>query len=188
MPTVFTHAAVPLALGYCAGKERIPTPLLLAGMVASVLPDLDVMAFYLHVPYGAVLSHRGFTHSISFAAMVGLLGAALLWRRNFFNALIFLFLATVSHPILDSFNTGGLGIAFYWPLSDARYFAPWQIIQVTPLRLSSLLASKGLLVAISELLWVWLPCGVLCAAAWIRRRILTPEILSPSKELSVVSE
>jgi inner membrane protein len=51
MPTILTHAAVPLALGLGLGVRIIPKPLLLAGVVACILPDLDVLAFQLHIPY-----------------------------------------------------------------------------------------------------------------------------------------
>jgi len=53
VPTLITHPAVPLALGLVLGREAIPARLLLAGVVASVLPDLDVVAFRLGVPYAA---------------------------------------------------------------------------------------------------------------------------------------
>ena len=97
--------------------------------------------------------------------------------------------ATLSRRVFAVF--GGLGVALYWPLSDARFFAPWQVIRVTPLHISSLLSAKGLLVAASELLWVWLPCFLLCLGVWVRRRwnqLPPAEPLAPAKELSTVSE
>lgn len=45
MPSIITHAAVPLALWCAADRGRIPPWLLAAGVVAAMLPDADVLAF-----------------------------------------------------------------------------------------------------------------------------------------------
>ena len=58
MPTVLSHAAVPLALGVGLGSRIVPPRLLAAGVLASALPDLDVIAFSWGVPYGSALGHR----------------------------------------------------------------------------------------------------------------------------------
>ncbi len=44
MPTIITHAAVPLCLGLGLGRKTIPPRLLLAGIALAMLPDADVMA------------------------------------------------------------------------------------------------------------------------------------------------
>lgn len=67
MPTVITHAAVPLCLGAGLGLKVIPPRLLFAGVVLAMLPDADVLAFKFGVAYGNVFGHRGFTHSLLFA-------------------------------------------------------------------------------------------------------------------------
>lgn len=76
VPTIFSHIAVPLALRAGLGPRAIPRPLLLAGMAASVIPDLDVIGFQFGVHYGTQFGHRGATHSIAFALA---LGAVALW-------------------------------------------------------------------------------------------------------------
>ena len=43
MPTIISHAAVPLALGIGLGHKRIPAALLMSGVLASMLPDADVV-------------------------------------------------------------------------------------------------------------------------------------------------
>jgi inner membrane protein len=53
MPAIFSPPAVPLALGFGLGKEIVSRRLLLAGVAASILPDLDVIAFVFGIPYGA---------------------------------------------------------------------------------------------------------------------------------------
>ncbi|MCQ7723344.1 metal-dependent hydrolase, partial [Salmonella enterica] len=54
MPTVITHAAVPLCLGAGLGLKVIPPRLLFAGVVLAMLPDADVLAFKFGVAYGNV--------------------------------------------------------------------------------------------------------------------------------------
>src|SRR3990172_7777427 len=114
MPTALSHPAVPLAIGLGAGRAAVSGPLLLAGVTASVLPDLDVIAFRLGVPYSAEFGHRGFSHSLAFAALVALVGGSChrMLRARFLSAFAFLFAATASPGALDAFTTGGLGGAF----------------------------------------------------------------------------
>lgn len=178
MPTVLTHPAIPLALGLGLGKEVIPRPLMAAGIVASVLPDLDVIAFRFGITYASGFGHRGFSHSLVFAALIALGGACAFryYRTGFARAFGFLFVVTVSHGTLDSFTNGGSGIAFLWPWSLDRFYAPVQFIEVSPLRLSRLLSMRGVTVMLSELVWVWIPCALiglsLALPRWVSARLL----------------
>ena len=125
MPTVFTHPALPLAVGLGLGRATISSRLLLAGVAASILPDLDVVSLRLGVSYSSAFGHRGLTHSFAFALSVALVGAIChrwLHARSS-SAFLFLLAATASHGVLDAFTNGGLGIAFLWPFSSERYFA-----------------------------------------------------------------
>ena len=173
MPTVFSHPAVPLALSYGLGRKAVPRRLLTLGIAASIVPDLDVVAFHFGIPYAAELGHRGFSHSLAFAALVALLGAGR-YRGlccSFGRAFWFLFLATASHGVLDAFTNGGLGIAFFWPWSRKRYFAPYRMIKVSPIGISRFFSLRGARVLTSELLWVWLPCALVgIGLAAIRKR------------------
>jgi len=76
MPSIITHAAVPLALWCAADRGRIPAWLLAAGVVAAMLPDADVLAFALHIPYADAFGHRGASHSLLFAGVLAALAAA----------------------------------------------------------------------------------------------------------------
>ncbi|HZP38915.1 MAG TPA: metal-dependent hydrolase [Methylomirabilota bacterium] len=158
MPTVFSHAAVPLALGLGLGREAVPPRLLAAGVLVSALPDLDVLTHAWGVSYAAPLGHRGFSHSLLFAVVVALVGAAAAraLRAPPGRALAFLLVAGASHGALDSLTTGGLGVAFLWPWSDERFFAPRavRVIAVSPLGLH-FFSRRGLTVLASELVWIW---------------------------------
>lgn len=177
MPTILTHAAVPLALGLGLGIRIVPKPLLLAGIVAAIIPDLDVLAFRLNIAYANDFGHRGATHSVVFAFVVALLALAMFQQLSSSRVLAFSFvgLSTVSHGLLDMITNGGLGVALWWPWSSERLFAAWQVIEVSPLSLSRVFSSRGLVVLQSELLWVWLP-AVLVASALLALRILASHI------------
>ena len=85
MPTVFSHPAVPLALGAGLGAEVVPRRLLLPGALVSALPDLDVVTFHLGIPYSAGLGHRGLaaaSHGALDACTNGGLGVAFLSARG----------------------------------------------------------------------------------------------------------
>jgi inner membrane protein len=159
VPTIFSHPAVPLVLRRVFGE--LPSRVIAAGIIGSILPDVDVIGFRFHIPYGSTFGHRGFTHSIVFALLCGAAGA-LIGRR--WNAFLFVFLATLSHPILDAMTNGGRGVAFFSPFSNHRYFFPWRPIQVSPIGA----VDAGVL--LSELRWVWLPCGVVALLATLTRR------------------
>jgi inner membrane protein len=172
MPTIFSHAAVPLAARLGLGKEVISKPLLVAGVAASMLPDLDVLALHFGIRYADQFGHRGFSHSLMFSFGIAIIGACLCkyLRTKLIVAFLFLFIATASHGILDSFTNGGQGVALLWPFSMERYFAPVRMIQVAPLDLTRYFSSAGIAVLLSELQWVWLPCAILSSIVFYIRR------------------
>ncbi|WP_269309942.1 metal-dependent hydrolase [Oxalobacter vibrioformis] len=160
MPTLFTHAAIPVGLGIGLGKKTIPTRLLVTGILFSVIPDFDGIGFWTGIAYGSTIGHRGLTHSLVFAVLLALFGTLFFkWFRTTARAtFFFLLLTTVSHTLLDSITNGGLGVVFFWPWSNKRYFLPWQVIEVSPIRISDFLSRRGYVVLISELKWIWAPC------------------------------
>lgn len=172
MPTLLTHPAVPLALGLGLGAERIPARLLAFGAVAAMLPDLDVLAFRFGIAYGDPLGHRGFTHSLAFAALLALM-ATLLARRlrsPRWAAGLFVFVAAASHGLLDMLTTGGKGVALFWPLAPDRLFFPWQVIRVSPIGLDRFFGPAGAATLLSELSWVWGPSAAAVLLLWLSRR------------------
>ena len=137
-------------------------------------PDADVLGFGAGIPYEHLLGHRGLSHSVAFAAVVAMLVARFAfaeesWRGERLRIGIFVFIATASHGLLDAMTTGGLGIAFLSPFSNARYFLPWRPIEVSPLSVSSFISGRGLEILASEARWVWLPAAAMAATALILR-------------------
>jgi hypothetical protein len=57
-------------------------PLLFWGLAFFLLmvPDLDVFGFLWNIQYGSPFGHRGFTHSLCFALLTGLVAAGLTFR------------------------------------------------------------------------------------------------------------
>ena len=172
MPSILTHAAVPLALRLGVGGKAIPARLLACGAIASMLPDLDVIGMRFGVPYSSDLGHRGFTHSLLFAALLALAGACFYrrLRSRFLGAFLFLFAAMASHGLLDTFTNGGRGIELLWPWASERYFAPVRPIEVSPLSIRGLFSPRGAEVLKSELIWVWLPALAAGVALFAARR------------------
>lgn len=141
----FGHVAVGIAAARVHdGEFRWKTMVALSAF--SFAPDLDVIAFRFGIPYAAPFGHRGATHSIAFAVIAGL--CALLLTKKTRTALT-LFLVVLSHPLLDSLTDGGLGVALFWPFSNARGFSPWTPIPVAPLG-KGMLSMRGAYVLFVE--------------------------------------
>ena len=172
MPTIVTHAAVPLALRLGLGGKAVPARLLACGAIASMLPDLDVVGMRLGVSYGSDYGHRGFTHSLLFAAVMAIAGACFnrRLRTRFVGAFLFLFAVMASHGLLDTFTNGGRGVELLWPFANERYFAPVRPIEVSPLSIRGLFSPRGVEVLKSEVIWVWLPALVAGVALLAARR------------------
>jgi inner membrane protein len=133
----------------------------------SLLPDADVIAFWLRIPYSAPFGHRGASHSFVAAAAAGLLAglAARPLGFGFLRAALFSAAVVASHGILDTLTDGGLGIALLWPFSNERFFAPWRPIPVAPIGMA-FFSSWGMRVAAAELSFS-LPLAIY--AFWPRR-------------------
>jgi inner membrane protein len=131
---------------------------LCAGVLAAILPDFDVAAFALGIPYADGFGHRGASHSVLFAALLALLGAVSHrpLRGRPVQAATWIFVCAVSHPLLDAMTSGGLGVALLWPWNDQRFFAPWRPILVSPFA-NGFFSARGVSTLLSELRWVWVP-------------------------------
>jgi inner membrane protein len=160
MPTIFTHAIIPIAAGFALGRSRVPVPVLACGIALSMLPDADVIGFRYGIPYADQFGHRGASHAIMVAAVTAALLTAIFRRAHAWLIFVFLFISMASHGLLDALTNGGLGPALFWPFDTARYFAPYTPIRVSPVGMG-FFSSRGVTVILSEMQWVWLPAMIL---------------------------
>lgn len=176
MPSVFTHAVAGLSLGACFLKPETPKLVLAVGAACAVVPDLDVSGLAIGIGLDHPLGHRGFSHSIAFAA---LLGGALAWSLRHRLASVagpwllwaYFFACTLSHGLLDALTNGGRGVAFLTPFSERRYHFPVRPIEVSPLGIREFFTDRGVTILANEIVWVWLPAALVAALAiWLRRR------------------
>jgi inner membrane protein len=153
------HVAVGLAAARAHGWSWRSA---VAFSAASLLPDADVLAFKLGIPYAAPFGHRGATHSFAFALLCGLVIWAASRRRGLAGLVA---LTVASHPLLDALTDGGLGVALLFPLSPERFFFPWRPLPVAPIG-GGMLSARGLFVVAFEAA-AFLPLWLF--ALWPRR-------------------
>jgi inner membrane protein len=179
MPSVLSHGVAALGIGACFYRPDVPKCVWAAGALCSMLPDIDVLGFRFGIRYGDFWGHRGFSHSFAFAALLAGTALILAFPRGvpFLGRLLlwcYLFAATASHGLLDAMTDGGLGVAFFAPFDDTRYFFPWTPIRVSPIGIGRFFSERGIAVLRSELVWVWLPSMGLIALAWLMTRTHSP--------------
>ena len=174
MASAFTHAIAGLAIGTAFPTGDRKSRLFVLGAIGAVMPDLDTIGFWAGVPYDSVMGHRGFTHSLVFAALfasVAMLAFSDARPGDRRWMWFYLFLATASHGVLDAMTTGGSGVAFFAPIVNRRYFFPWRPILVSPISVTRFFTARGAAVIANEFAWVWVPCAVFASAALsVRRR------------------
>jgi inner membrane protein len=147
--------------------------LLTAGILA-VLPDADAL-FLPWIAYQHALGHRGFSHSLVFALLIGLASALLLvklrWnnRQSLRTLTILLALASASHGFFDAMTTGGLGVAFFSPFDNTRYFFPFRPIPVAPLSAAGLFTARGMNLLLWEFALLW--TFAIGCLIWSRRKL-----------------
>lgn len=163
MPSAFTHAIVGVGLAEIFHGTPRPWGVYVLSMALAAAPDLDVLAFWFGIPYGSFFGHRGFFHSLFFAGLAALIVAVAsfgLFSFSWWELALYYFAVVASHGILDCFTNGGMGIALFSPFDTTRYFFAWTPIEVAPIGMA-FFGSWGMRVIRSEIIWVWLPLGLL---------------------------
>ena len=129
MPTIFSHAIAAAAVGHAYPQASMPVRFWVWTAVCSMVPDADVIGFVYGIRYADMLGHRGLSHSFFFAAIVGLVVAAL-YRNQRMQArqrswlAVYFAAVTASHALLDGLTDGGLGVALLAPFSTSGIFSP----------------------------------------------------------------
>jgi inner membrane protein len=149
-----------LAVGLLAGRAQpARSPRARAAVMAgfaglAVLPDLDVLGVAVGLPDHTSLGHRGFTHSLLFAALVAAavgLGARRFGARPILTGLL-AFLAIASHGVLDAMTYTTRGVPFLWPFVDEAIVFPWRPIPAAPTD-AAFFGLRGLQVIAIELVY-----------------------------------
>jgi inner membrane protein len=172
MASPFSHAVAALSIGTCFYRPEIPKRVWVAGVLCSVVPDLDVIGFRFGIHYGDFWGHRGFTHSLVFAALLASIVAIVMFRTGAsgigrFALFGYLFLAAASHGVLDAITNGGLGVAFFSPFDNTRYFLPWRPVRVSPIGVTRFFTPRGFAILETELLWIWVPAILSALLVWV---------------------
>ncbi|WP_438424401.1 metal-dependent hydrolase [Aquimarina macrocephali] len=176
MASIFAHGFTAYAFGKSFSKEIYTKKLWILGIICSILPDADVIGFKYGITYESFWGHRGFSHSLFFALLLGVIVTFIFYSKKTFTktgaALILYFtICTAFHGVLDAMTTGGLGIAFFSPFDTTRYFFPWRPIQVSPIGVSKFFSAWGIKVVLSELIWIVIPTSIyILVIRYIRKR------------------
>jgi inner membrane protein len=177
MPSAIAHAAVAVSVGCAFPRNVLPARTWALGALCACVPDLDVLAFGLGIPYNHPFGHRGFFHGIFFSVLLALAVVALPTARRLASAWVlaaYLAIVAASHGLLDTLTNGGLGIAIVSPFSNRRYFSSFRPIAVSPIGITEFFSSWGLRVILSELVWVGLPCLALVIASACAKHLVRP--------------
>jgi len=171
---LISHAVAALGIGTVFARPQVPNRVWIIGAACSMFPDVDVIGFRFAIRYGDFWGHRGFTHSLVFAAILATAALAVGFLRetqgvNRAVLSLYFFLATASHGLLDAMTNGGLGVAFFSPFDNTRYFLPCRPIVVSPISVTRFFSGQGIAVLQSELLWIWTPAGALAALVFAIR-------------------
>jgi inner membrane protein len=132
-------------------------------VIVAVVPDLDVIAFSLGIPYAHPLGHRGFSHSFLFAGALSFLVCLALFHEQFrftkewWWLVAITFLAAASHALLDAATDAGKGIGLFIPLSNERIFFEFRPIRTATVNPLTFFQKRSLAILWSEIVWVWLP-------------------------------
>ncbi len=173
MASAFAHALAAVVLGKTYPRRFSSAKFWILGVLCTILPDADVVMFKFGVPYGHMFGHRGFTHSLVFALLLGITVTGIFYgntrptSKKGMQYTLFFALCSASHILLDALTNGGLGVAIFAPFSGTRYFLPWRPIQVSPIGVSNFFSVWGWRVIKSELLWVGIPSALYILAVSI---------------------
>ena len=176
MASAFGHAFAAVAFGTSFSSTVQNWKFWMLGMFCAIFPDADVVGFKFGIAYASFWGHRGFSHSLVFAALFGVLITAVFFRRHFLTKkgwmlVSYFSVCTASHALLDAMTTGGLGVAFFAPFNNTRYFFPWRPIQVSPIGIDNFLSEWGKRVLYSEAIWIGIPGTIYMIVVLLLKKI-----------------
>ncbi len=115
-----------VSISYICGKT-IKRFSLFGLMAGAIIPDLDWLLY----PFDFFNKiHRVFSHNIFFTILLAFIGFLLAKRGNKIPVMLGLFFGMLLHiffdSIIDTNPSNGIGVAWFWPLSE-RHYAPFNL-------------------------------------------------------------
>jgi inner membrane protein len=158
-----------VAIAGALAPRSLIKPFVVTGTLCAVVPDLDAIGRWWYGAAGdlhALGGHRGFTHSLPYAALCGVVASTAVaalpsWRGVRLRFGIYVALATASHGALDALTSIGAAtspVQFFHPFDTTGYVSPWQPIHGP----------------FSELFLLLLPLVAIVRLTWHVRRIPWP--------------
>ncbi len=118
----FSHALVGIAIAGLSGHPlSIYDPTYLAAILGAQAPDFDIIA-QIKGKFSYLRQHRAFSHSIPglvlWSFLISTVLSIIMPQANFLSLLGWAFSGSLSHIIMDYFNTHGAAIL--WPIQKER--------------------------------------------------------------------
>ncbi len=131
MPLPFAHSLMGYTIGE-SSRHRLSRNFWTNAfifMVLANLPDADFLPGFLMGNPNMYHHHQA--HSLGFAALMGILGGAIMWlvQRRFWPYFGLVFAAVGSHLVLDLLTqdfSEPHGMMLLWPLTSEYYDLPWK--------------------------------------------------------------
>ena len=176
MPSAIGHAIFALSLSpFRPYNNKLLLSLILA-MVCSTIPDLDVIGFEAGIRCGAVWRPRGFSHSFLFSLITGIAVSYLFFneecetKTDRFLISFFFFIITLSHGLLDAMTDGGLGVGFFIPVNNERFFFPIRPIPVSSMHIEAFFTSFGFSIFKQEMKFIGFVTGLVILSGYYWRK------------------
>lgn len=193
MCSAITHAVLGLQVARIGTGERMPVRYWVAAAALGVLPDIDgVRRTFAPGWNEGMWGHRGVTHSLLAAAVVGGLmtlalfprgqmpeqagaggvGRARGWSSPISRWQVWAVLAAAMalHGLTDMLTNGGSGVAVFAPVSLERERWAFHPVEVSPMSVGRFFSDRGVEILKSEARWVLLPGALVVAAVEVLRR------------------
>lgn len=159
--TIATVGHIAAGIGIASGAGYLRDWLVLVTLtVAALIPDIDFLLG---------IQHRGWTHTIGFAAVFGVVAAGLMWKSHRPRPVLIgtlAFAAVASHLVLDII-TAPDPLPALWPLTRREFALEDSILPAAP-PMDRLLTAGGLLETAAEIVWstVLVVAAVLVDGRW----------------------
>jgi inner membrane protein len=126
-------------------------------VIFSLLMFLIFFLFVIPANAGISSTEKNVNSKLEIPAFAGMTKRYKMKKKENILILSILFISVMSHSILDAMTNGGLGVAFFSPFIETRYFFPFRPIPVAPIALVKFFSSWGMSVMFYEILIVWIP-------------------------------